>query len=1691
MDEVEIDGEDFNELEAKLYGQIHHDAVDSTMADVNNTTQWDPQAQEKQRMERVVTERSVIYRLAKSSQVPDTRYWVHNNKCIKSVHQLKTTEKEKSADFSEKQPDSNKPVSAEHQSHKNQVKIKIPERNNTEDNNLRINPAAVVLNSKPFQKNRKQKNIPSAVSRSGPFTQQENKLQKAILVQAKKLKSKNVRNKKKKQQQRVETIVLDSSSDEKSGSNSSDDDVVLIPSKPPPLITLSDSDNEGSKIQLEEENALDASDVVVNSKTKQPDFTKPNDKCNNFTPDVPEKTADPISSRCTSPCSVLSSDDFIGQNDRCRLLEDNCMADDQDLVLLTADVSNLVPPKRNQNSLTEGRDAARYDSSSEDVMCTAEFTAPLTNSIANAQTDCSSSKKEQNYRVEKTDFRALDVYESESDITDSVYSKGTGHSRTIVNAIYSSSEADDVQKTVVNQKAKRFCKRRTSSSNRGSDVHINEESTDDDLDDGVTKTPIPFILRGSAVERCNKKLRNLLLSTRRSSVGAAGNTGGNMSDNEFIATLNSLVQGRGSKANNKMDETKNNGDESTSDPHIEDVENVEQTQKEKTLPVSEPNQASMQSVQSVDSTPPLQSNIEAVPDKAMARLDRREEQNQKKETLPTTEPDQASMQTVQLIDSTPPQQSNTEAVPDEAMAGLDKIFASIDNICAPMLKKKTDDSNSEDSSENEVEIITPIVPVSIELERRDDQNVLPIYHIVYNEHNSQPGGVGWNEEMMKFYNLSWHGEKFTLVGALNGMERDRKLWKIYSEDKFPKIRPYSNLKCFNCCEFGHTRAKCRRPKKPTVCYMCGESGHLEPRCPNTICLRCGNKTQVFTKSCNACTFQNRLICPICKVRGHSINLCPDKWRRYHSTTQPNAQPNSQLELNKRKMCCVCGGKGHFSDTCRSAVRFMEYPIIVSHVKSHQKSYSDMLFKSPRSGIALNLLYRPGDAVVFHLAAKSERNGYYERFLKAVGLGGMLKRKRPSNCLSVSQNLSKKAKNLSGHYEPNPYGKVAREGVQSTDKSLRQDVVTAEAPNQVQEVSGSVTTTEVVSTAGTEYFRSKSINSEIVQKGQSNKANVRVSQIMPETDAGENSLNIENEFKTPSEVPATITALQRSQSKDNLTVDSDSNYSFSDHFEIPPTAVSTQNPPLTEEEEMDAQPSTSAAAKGKRSVKPVREMEPLPDFIPLADNSDVNMGEKCDHFATHTGISRRFVAADTDDENGDENKKEQNSPCEAKVYLTPFHSNYLLSPAGHDFLVQKSKECNIKARLDWTSVGHVLVIFGLAFDQDTFHKALLEKCHELMDQMNNKQLSGIKVPKRIDALIRFLRENISQLQSDLGDVNDLQKRIKNLEKTHTKANMKLAEKFRRLLNMILLGQAGLCDGDKHLDKLLINLKSLINDYQAENMVPQSLREEIDSHCKVIFTSYRHDNYPELIQTYNKMSKNEKLYVNIDPLLLGQKMLDVSLTPEQKLRLEQSPALVPLAQQSNPTLTPRKSTENNVSNSPFAAKSRFPTKQKDLTQPPVAQATITNESVFVAKGKNRPQNTTIIETTVDDTKEKSNMNTPVKRHHIVPPPFINPQQKSTVITKVKEAIQNQQLAFNDLVRINNNASAGGYGRAPSKGPSVFWSRESLRYLDECIRMAESNAELLQKLQRIQTKSLEGSLSYNDYRAVIKLHGAMVGN
>lgn len=49
--------------------------------------------------------------------------------------------------------------------------------------------------------------------------------------------------------------------------------------------------------------------------------------------------------------------------------------------------------------------------------------------------------------------------------------------------------------------------------------------------------------------------------------------------------------------------------------------------------------------------------------------------------------------------------------------------------------------------------------------------------------------------------------------------------------------------------------------------------------------QCGAKQAMYVQRCNKCSFQGRMICQLCKMRGHSTDVCPDKWRRYHSTVR--------------------------------------------------------------------------------------------------------------------------------------------------------------------------------------------------------------------------------------------------------------------------------------------------------------------------------------------------------------------------------------------------------------------------------------------------------------------------------------------------------------------------------------------------------------------------------------------------------------------------------------------------------------------------------------------------------------------------------------------------------------------------------------------------------------------------------------
>lgn len=108
-------------------------------------------------------------------------------------------------------------------------------------------------------------------------------------------------------------------------------------------------------------------------------------------------------------------------------------------------------------------------------------------------------------------------------------------------------------------------------------------------------------------------------------------------------------------------------------------------------------------------------------------------------------------------------------------------------------------------------------------------------------------------------------------------------WPIANNDRVRMFDPQVRARCLNCNEFGHMKSKCKRPRKKLICYMCGEEGHRETRCTNTICLRCGKPNRIFSSGCNDCNRLSKKVCPLCKFRGHDIDTCPDKWRRYHST----------------------------------------------------------------------------------------------------------------------------------------------------------------------------------------------------------------------------------------------------------------------------------------------------------------------------------------------------------------------------------------------------------------------------------------------------------------------------------------------------------------------------------------------------------------------------------------------------------------------------------------------------------------------------------------------------------------------------------------------------------------------------------------------------------------------------------------
>lgn len=286
----------------------------------------------------------------------------------------------------------------------------------------------------------------------------------------------------------------------------------------------------------------------------------------------------------------------------------------------------------------------------------------------------------------------------------------------------------------------------------------------------------------------------------------------------------------------------------------------------------------------------------------------------------------------------------------------------------------------------------------------------------------------WNEEMKKFYHESWNCEDFNVSTVLFNMPRQSKNWPIVHKDKYPDP-PKKEIICNNCQQPGHLKYKCRRPPKPPTCYMCGLTGHQETRCPNTLCLRCGEKTMNFLRGCQSCAREQHMTCHLCGIRGHAQRNCPDKWRRYHSTIEADKPLTRGFLRNPNaRNCCVCSRAGHQAHACRDAVKIFGQCVPTTEVMNYQPVYyPERHQQNQYDGPKFNLFSEVGDFQLnFDDSIAKNENSFYHRFSKSVGL--LEKRKKSEEKLARKMRREAKKRKKAGGQEEDVVETVPEETV---------------------------------------------------------------------------------------------------------------------------------------------------------------------------------------------------------------------------------------------------------------------------------------------------------------------------------------------------------------------------------------------------------------------------------------------------------------------------------------------------------------------------------------------------------------------------------------------------------------------------------------------------------------------------------------
>lgn len=580
--------------------------------------------------------------------------------------------------------------------------------------------------------------------------------------------------------------------------------------------------------------------------------------------------------------------------------------------------------------------------------------------------------------------------------------------------------------------------------------------------------------------------------------------------------------------------------------------------------------------------------------------------------------------------------------------------------------------------------------------------------------------------------------------------------------------------------------------------------------------QCGSKNSVFSVCCNHCQSQLKQTCAICHCRGHNQTNCPDKWRRYHSTTKDNTNLTTTVVPNKVKYCCICTGHGHTADNCRSALSILDYPVCKTQIHNYSQIYpkqltmddDDDMVENPANGLQKS-------DVEFKIETKLEKYGFYNRFLKSVGLneydGRQKSNKRKSkeseskttSTTTTSTSTAKKFKKndvivvdetttmetINTNTTTNNDGLLMNFSFSNEIKKLTPiDTPSGKFDlNFIGTTTGVGTSTPVSSSTPMKRVECKTLFMEEMNTSGGGSSNQKKS--ITSTDQ---TIKIVLNAKTD----------QRNVKYDEIGLncaDSDSNYSFSELY--------------------------------------TKTDDELPKFV-----VDLNADriEEVDDT-----IMRR--PNDIDQNHGVEDEVE----CQAKIYLSKCDTQTILSKCGNDMLKDMIPKYKLTVQMEWHNIGNVLVITGLPSEQNKFQVDLLKSITDI----GRKDLSKIdcQLPKRRSVLINFLKSELLLLNENLGNANVLYKQMMTLQDLRTKTSQKSADRTRKLLNVILFGQYGLGNGKIHLDGLRSNLQKLVEN-KRDLTVPIEFRDKIYNDLKYIFTPFEHKNYDTILNEYNRIKNN---------------------------------------------------------------------------------------------------------------------------------------------------------------------------------------------------------------------------------------------